>query len=155
MHNLKDNNIYFTKVRNVKTPSRANKDAAGIDFFIPEDYPTTVLKHGESVKIPSGIHLKVPEGCALVFENKSGVSSKKKLDVLACVVDSDYEGEVHLNLINNGLEDTVVNPGEKIIQGVVYWLNMSDVLEKNSVDELYKNSTSTRKDGGFGSTGDF
>lgn len=31
-----DNRIYFTKIRDVKTPIRANKNDAGIDFFIPD-----------------------------------------------------------------------------------------------------------------------
>lgn len=52
--------------------------------------------------IPSGIKMKVMPGYALVFMNKSGVGAKQQLDVLASVVDEDYEGEVHINLVNNG-----------------------------------------------------
>ena len=47
------------KIRQVKTPNRGTDQSAGIDFFVPEDYPTTALQPGESVLIPSGIKAQV------------------------------------------------------------------------------------------------
>ena len=62
----------FTKIRDVKSPQRANSTDAGIDFFIPNDWDDTDLMHehktllpGQSVLIPSGIKVNVPEGFAL------------------------------------------------------------------------------------------
>ena len=43
------------KLRNVKTPNRGTEASAGIDFYVPEDFETTILKSGESILIPSGI----------------------------------------------------------------------------------------------------
>ena len=65
------------KVREVKTPSRAHSNDAGIDLFIPEDFLSQVLNPGQSVLIPSGIKARVPEGYALIAFNKSGIAAKK------------------------------------------------------------------------------
>jgi len=105
--------LKYCKVRNVKSPVRGTPVAGGIDFFVPTDIDkktllskcdltkeyvnidtdengivkTISLKPGQSVMIPSGIKMKIMDGWALVFMNKSGVGVKKQLDVLACLVD--------------------------------------------------------------------
>ena len=91
----------IAKVRNVKTPTRGTVGSAGIDFYIPNDYPANLctVNPGERFFIPSGIKANVPEGYALIAMNKSGVALKKSLMVGACVVDSDYQGEIHLHLV--------------------------------------------------------
>lgn len=103
--------LKYTKVRKVKSIARAHAEDAGIDFYIPEDLnaeefiskilvtkdnvdlsvdengiiTNITLKAGQSVLIPSGIHVKIPHGYALIYMNKSGVASKKHLHVGACV----------------------------------------------------------------------
>ena len=52
MHKSK---IKFCKTKDVKTPSRGTEDAAGIDFYIPNDIGYLLVKPGESVCIKSGI----------------------------------------------------------------------------------------------------
>lgn len=74
-------NLKFTKTKNVKSPVRGHDTDAGIDFFIPEDFKQTVLKPGEDVLIDSGIKVIIPEGYALIFKEKSGVATKKKLTI--------------------------------------------------------------------------
>lgn len=170
--------LKYCKVRKVKSIARAHADDAGIDFYIPEDltvqqfaekcgmtkdvvqtmsegeYITSIeIKPGQSVLIPSGIHVKVPDGYALIYFNKSGVASKKHLHVGACVVDQNYEGECHLNLTNVGSMPIVVNAGEKIVQGILLPINYAQTEEVNSLEELYADSESSRGSGGFGSTG--
>ena len=147
--------IKIAKTRDVKTPVRANPFDAGMDFFIPNDYSgPTLLMHGQSVLIPSGIKVEVPVGRALVFENKSGVASKKKLDIMASVIDHAYAGEVHINLINNGMETIELHAGDKIAQAVMYVIDCPVVMEVPE-DELYQSIhvASARGEGGFGSTG--
>lgn len=102
--------LKYTKVREVKSPVRGTPVAGGIDFFVPTDIDAETMNNkcvitgctpkmefteekltkvflqpGESVMIPSGIKMRIPDGYALVFMNKSGVGAKKQLDVLACV----------------------------------------------------------------------
>ena len=85
----------ISKIRDVKTPVRGTPLSAGLDFFVPNDFPGThYLIPGDAINIPSGIKVKVPHGYALVFMNKSGVAVKKGLQIGACVVDEDYQGEV-------------------------------------------------------------
>lgn len=169
----------YCKVRDVKSPVRAHADDAGIDFFVPRGIPEKeflekcAITHcrpeyrvnddncitqiflfpGQSVLIPSGIHVKIPTGYALIFMNKSGVASKSHLQVGACVVDENYEGECHINLTNIGDTNIGINPGDKIVQGVIVPINYSAPEEVSSLDELYAGSTSTRGAGALGSTG--
>lgn len=142
--------LKFTKVRSVKSPNRGTQGSAGIDFFIPDDFPSLVLQHGESCLIPSGIKVRVPDNYALIAQNKSGIASKKCLDIMACVIDSDYQGEVHINLINNGNSLQELKAGDKIIQFLLTPISHCDV-EEVSLEELYP-IVSDRGEGGFGST---
>jgi len=171
--------LKYTKIRQVKSPVRGTSVAAGIDFFVPTSIDKETfekkcnttncnvysecddngmitkikLQPGESVMIPSGIKMKVPHGHALVFMNKSGVGAKKQLDVLACVIDEDYEGEVHINLVNSGKNTQYIEAGDKIVQGLILPINYAMPEEIGTVEELYANSDSSRGEGGFGSTG--
>jgi dUTP pyrophosphatase len=137
------------KLRNVKTPNRGTTASAGIDFYVPEDFETVSLKPGESVLIPSGIRVQVPRGYALIAFNKSGVAVKQGLSVGACVVDEDYEGEVHLHMINTSDKDQVVATGQKLVQFVLIPISYIDVEE---VEQIQPRNTE-RGSGGFGSTG--
>lgn len=140
----------FSKVRDVKSPTRANEFDAGIDFFIPEDFNNIIIKHGESVLIPSGIKVNIPHGFALIAHNKSGVASKRCLDVMASVVDQEYQGEIHINIINNGVEDQFIEAGTKIIQFILLPINYTIPTEV-LIDDLYT-EVSDRGSDGFGST---
>lgn len=137
------------KTRNVKTPSRGTNLSAGLDFFVPEDYPGVVLTPNESVLIASGIRAHVPSGYALIAFNKSGVAVKQGLSVGACVVDEDYEGEIHLHLINTSNSVTEIKAGQKLTQFVLVPVSYMDV---HVLEELPERNTE-RGAGGFGSTG--
>jgi dUTP pyrophosphatase len=137
------------KLRNVKTPNRGTAASAGIDFYVPEDFETVSLKPGESVLIPSGIKVQIPRGYALIAFNKSGVAVKQGLSVGACCVDEDYEGEVHLHMINTSNKDQVIATGQKLVQFVLIPVAYFDVEE---VEEIQSRNTE-RGAGGFGSTG--
>ena len=148
--------IYFSKIRDVKSPTRGTKESAGIDFYIPNDWPVnewktfTLLPH-EDILIPSGIKVNMPKGHALIAYNKSGVVTKKKLLVGACVVDSDYQNEIHLHLVNTGQLPQMLSAGDKIIQFILTPINFAEIEEVKE-PELYLEITE-RGLGGFGSTG--
>ena len=143
----------LAKIRNVKTPTRGTVGSAGIDFYVPEDYPPSLctIAPGDRYFIPSGIKANVPEGFALIAMNKSGVSMKKGLMVGACVVDSDYQGEIHLHLINASNKSVTIEPGDKLTQFLLVPVDHCHV-ELVDVDDLFTEET-TRGSGGFGSTG--
>ena len=143
----------LSKIRNLKTPTRGTTGSAGIDFFVPDDYPDSLctIPPGDRFFIPSGIKANVPEGYALIAMNKSGVALKKGLMVGACVVDSDYQGEIHLHLVNTSDKDVTIEPGEKLTQFLLVPVDHSPV-EVVFANDLFEDETE-RGAGGFGSTG--
>jgi len=141
------------KVKDVKTPERGTSGSAGIDMFIPNDFTAVTIKPGESVFIPSGIKVNIPSGYALVALNKSGVAAKRSLLIGACLIDEDYQGEMHIDLKNVGDESQTLHPGDKIIQVVCLPINYVSVEEVSSEHELFGDLVTDRGTGGFGSTG--
>ena len=133
----------YSKIRKVKSLTRGTSQSAGIDFYIPDDWnngmPRSIAPGGRAL-IPSGIKVNLPAGYALVAFNKSGVATKTGLIVGACVVDEDYQGEIHLSVINtnqpfeiydaDGHYSTTsgyvtINPGEKLVQFILVPVNYS------------------------------
>lgn len=159
--------LRFTKVRDVRSPERGTAKSAGIDFFVPNDFPETVVRPHCDVLIPSGIKASVPEGHMFVAKNKSGVVTsydacvqagrKPKKGAYLCslvvganVVDEDYQGEIHIHLINTGTVPVIIKPGTKIVQFVLVPVTYCDV-EEVPEEQLFIEATE-RGDGGFGST---
>ena len=150
--------LFFSKTRDVKDPQRGTSGSAGIDFFIPNDWndgKEFCMHPGDSVLIPSGIKVFMPEGYALIAFNKSGIASKKSIDVLACVIDNDYSGEVHINLINVGKFPRDLNPGMKITQFILLPVEFCSLMETDydSLIKAHEMRSMERGSGGFGSTG--
>jgi len=141
------------KIRDVITPMRANPNDAGFDLFVPNDFKPITLLPGEDVLIPSGIKVNIPENRVLITMNKSGVATKKKLIIGACVIDEPYQGEIHIHLFNNGNHPVDINDGDKITQLVCLPVDYVTIEEVSSIEELYDGKVTTRGDGGFGSTG--
>lgn len=144
--------LSYMKTRDVKSPVRGHETDAGIDFFVPNDYEKITLEPNEDVLIDSGIKVIVPERYALIFKEKSGVAVKKKLTIGAAVVDSDYRGVIHFHLFNNGRDVVEINPGDKIIQGLIIPVSLMSPVEVSEV--FYNRHVTERGEGGFGSTGD-
>ena len=145
--------ILFYKLRDVKSPERSGLNA-GIDFFIPEDWPKTVLEPSNSVLIPSGIKVNLPKGYCLIAFNKSGIATKYNLQVGACVVDENYKGEIHLHLTNTGGDLVTLTPGQKVIQFVLIKQEYHKLQEVASHYPWEVKKNDERGDKGFGSTGE-
>jgi dUTP pyrophosphatase len=141
--------MIIRKTRDVRTPSRGTQFSAGIDFYVPYDQPQMFLEPSQSVLIPSGIKCDVPDNYALIAFNKSGIATKKQLIAGACVVDSDYTGEIHLHLINLSKTTVLIEPGEKILQFILIPVFLDEIVEDND----YIAKTTLRGEQGFGSTG--
>lgn len=109
----------------------------------------TIKKH-QSLLIPSGIKVAVPDNFTLILFNKSGVATKLHLDVGACVIDSGYRDEIHIHLTNTSENDIDIFAGDKIIQGVLI-----PILTINTelVDDINTLGKTSRGVGGFGSSG--
>ena len=142
----------FSKVRDVKSPSRGTALSAGIDFFVPNDFIEMTVLPNQRTLIPSGIKVSLPDGYALIAFNKSGVASKTGMIVGACVVDEDYQGEIHLNMMNTSDIGQLIRPGDKLTQFILVPVNYAEPQEV-IMDNLYREVTE-RGEGGFGSTGE-
>ena len=130
---------------------RAHSLDAGIDFFVPSDFSITKIAPGNAIKIPSGVKVNIPQGYALIAFNKSGVCTTLGIIAGACVIDSGYQGEVHIHLINASKKDVFITPDMKIMQFLL--IPVSGVqTEECDLKELYEEE-SERSSGGFGSTG--
>ena len=150
------------KIReDAKLPHRAYPSDAGMDLFYCPSKENKSFDDSRQVRIgahlgalvPTGLKVGVPEGYMLEIKNKSGVATKRRLIVGACVVDSGYDGEVYVNLNNIGTEVAVIEPGQKIAQAVLIPIETCGVEEVQE-DNVYSEATS-RGSGGFGSTGDY
>lgn len=174
-------NILFNKIRKVKSPDRAYGTGDAADFFVPEYSPEflddiekknpnkdhyecsispnrdsmtiTIAPHGR-INLPSGIRVIIgdPNTCLLAV-NKSGIASKKGLILGACLIDHDYIGEIHLNVINTGDEPIQIKTGDKLVQFMhipVLHTAFQEVLSED-FEELKPDSD--RGAGGFGSSG--
>ena len=171
--------MIYTKVRDVKDPTGNRDEDNGLDFYVPNDWNNGkpyILRMNEQVNIPSGIKVKVEKNKTFRIENKSGVSVKKGLVRGASVIDPGYRGEIHLNLFKvvKGSQDikvrypgilgfigmlfgiktyaTVINPGEKITQGIIENVS-SEALKYVKPEQYEKGPKTKRQSGSFGSTG--
>lgn len=104
------------------------------------------------INIPSGIYCQMEqEGRALIAHNKSGIASKHGLVFGAQVVDFEYQGEIHINVLNLSSKVVRIYAGQKLMQFVEIPVFTSIIEEVENLQKLYKGATS-RADGGFGST---
>lgn len=131
-----------------KLPTYGSAGAAGADLYACIDAPVTI-QPGQTVFIPTGIALEVPEGCAGLVYARSGMACKRGLAPAnkVGVVDSDYRGEINVVLHNHGGVAQTVENGERIAQMLI-----TPVLTPDY--EIVESLTDTARDaGGFGSTG--
>ena len=70
-------------------PKRATIGSAGYDFYAPFDF---TLKPDESIKIPTGIKVKISDGWFLAIFPRSGLGFKYRLQLnnTVGIIDSDY-----------------------------------------------------------------
>ena len=143
--------VKFVKVREgAKVPERGSKFAAGYDLSacIP-DMERVIIHPGETVKIPTGLAVKIPDGYFGGVFARSGLSTKQGLRpaTAVSVIDSDYVGEIFIPIHNDSNEIRVIEHGQRICQLVILpYLN----AEFEEVDKL---EDTERGDNGFGSSG--
>jgi dUTP pyrophosphatase len=131
-----------------KIPTRGSEYAAGYDLYADIQEPVTIPPH-TTEKIPTGIATEIPHGYFGAVFPRSGLATKRSLNLInnVPVIDEDYRGEWFLPVHNEGVVAQTIEPGERIAQLI---LLPYQVLDFEEVDEL---SDTERGGGGFGSTG--
>lgn len=129
-------------------PAYGSEEAAGLDLYCNNEDPILVGP-GETVKVPTGLRVEIPEGFFGGVYPRSSTGVKKHLFLANTigVIDSDYRGELQLFFYNYGNESVVIQKGDRLAQLIIQpYLKVKPV----KVDKL---SDSKRGEGGFGSTG--
>lgn len=131
----------------IKLPQRATKGSAGYDFYAPFAFR---LAPGETMKIPTGVRVRMDENWVLHIYPRSGLGFKYRLQLnnTVGIIDSDYfhsdnEGHIFIKLTNDSKEGKLleVAKGSGFAQGIFleYGITVDDEAEGV-------------RNGGFGST---
>ena len=154
----------------VSLPTYAHNTDAGLDIYSPQEY---TIGPGETIIIPTGIKMAIPDGYAILIQPRSGQSAKTKLrvantpglidagyrDEIGVIVenieppfkDIDYEfddnGEIHIKSILHGEAYTIAE-GQRFAQMRLVQVPKAIFTEVASVGEIGED-----RNGGFGSTG--
>ena len=130
----------------INLPKRATAGSAGYDFYSPFDF---ALSPKTSIRIPTGVRVKMEEGWALKIYPRSGLGFKYRLmlDNTVGVIDSDYyysdnEGHIQIKITNCSDKTLSVKAGEAFAQGV--FVEYGITVDDDAV---------AARNGGFGSTG--
>ncbi len=132
----------------IKLPKRATTGSAGYDFYTPKAF---TLKPGETIKLPTGIRVRIDDGWVLKLYPRSGLGFKFRLQFnnTVGIIDSDYynssnEGHIFCKITNDSNENKTIelNVCDGFCQGIFveYGITVDDDADG-------------RRDGGFGSTG--
>lgn len=127
-----------------KLPLRAHDNDAGADVHACfHDKEFAIIWPHETVRVPLGLGLCLPDGYAAFVFPRSGLSSKG----ITCElppIDSGYRGEIHA-IVHNGSDDKVrINNGDRVGQLVVVPIVVADFVTEKGEE---------RGTGAFGSTG--
>ena len=139
-------------------PKKATEGAAGYDLCacIP-DYTSGMMIHPHnSLIVPTGLNVNIPEGYEIQIRPRSGLAAKHGVTVLNTpgTIDCDYSGdgedfELKVILFNHNKVPFMINDGDRIAQMVVAKLAAHELVE---VEEFGQTANKSRK-GGLGSTG--
>lgn len=156
--------------KGVECPTYAKIGDAGLDIYANADY---TINPGETIIIPTGIKVAIPEGYALLIQPRSGQSAKTKLRVANTpgLIDSGYrdeigviienieppfkdieyefddKGEIHIKSILHGQSYTI-SEGDRFAQMRLVKVPQAHFIPVNSVENIGVN-----RGGGFGSSG--
>jgi dUTP pyrophosphatase len=128
-------------------PERAHPGDAGLDLRSAVDVE---VGPGERAMVPTGLAVAIPDGFAGLVLPRSGLASAYGLTMANApgLIDAGYRGEVICAVVNLDRNEAVkIARGDRIAQLVVVAIPDLDPVW---VDEL---PSSTRGEGGFGSTG--
>ena len=131
-----------------KVPVYKTARSSGADVFsADEDF---ILHPGERRLVHTGVYLQIPDGYEVQVRARSGLSLKHGITVLNGVgtIDSDYQGECNVILINHGKDLWECKKGERIAQFV-----LAPVVQATFQGMLDFSEETDRGAGGFGSTG--
>ena len=136
-----------------QVPGRSTEGSAGLDLVAAESVivPAASIVSGHvsigRALVPIGIAIAIPRNCVGRIGSRSGLSVNNNIEVGAGWIDSDYRGEVCVELKNLSPQEFPVAIGMRIAQLFILPLATVDI---SCVNEL---PPTQRGQGGFGSSG--
>ena len=102
------------------------------------------------VLIPTGLMMDIPENYSVRIYPRSGLSTKKGLNLINCtgIIDEDYREQLFIPLFNNSIERLRIYGGDRIAQ-----LEVAHTIRTLVLQTSERPSKKGDRDGGFGSTG--
>lgn len=131
-------------------PTYATDGSAGMDLRARVDNPLGIkVAPTQRVLVPTGVSISLPKGYEAQIRPRSGLAWKAGISVLNSpgTVDSDYRGEIMVNIINLGYDTFTIQDGDRIAQMVIAPYSRAVLSKVESLDET------DRGEGGHGSTG--
>ena len=132
----------------VQLPKYKTSGSSGMDLMALIEKPIKI-KPQESVLIPTGITIAIPEDTEVQIRPRSGLAAKSNISVLNTpgTIDSDYRGEIKIILFNHGKEEFTVNNNDRVAQMVLMPILKAEFEEVENLPKTLRGSE------GFGSTG--
>ncbi|MFK3736188.1 dUTP diphosphatase [Massilia sp. TN1-12] len=134
----------------IPAPRYETNGSAAMDLRACISSPLSIPAGGRAL-VQTGLALNMMDpGLVAVVASRSGLSLKHGVRVAQGigVIDSDYHGEIGVILANDGSEDYVVQPGDRIAQ-----LMFQPVVQVALQFVEHFAIATERGEGGFGSTG--
>lgn len=129
-------------------PTYGSSSAAGADLYACLG-SSVRIKPSETVMIPTGLALEIPDGYVGLIYARSGLACREGLAPAnkVGVIDSDYRGEIVVALFNHSSEEWTVEDGQRVAQLVITPYVTADFILSDELENTERGS------GGFGSTG--
>jgi dUTP pyrophosphatase len=128
-------------------PAKETPSCAGIDFFSPEDVKLQPL---ERKAIPTGFEVLMPEGMYGQITDCSGMALQKGCHVLGGVIDSDYQGEMFILLVNLSQKEVKISKYDKLAQMLIHQQSYVTPMVMTRFLRQSLSIQSQRKSKGFG-----
>lgn len=121
---------------NVKSPTKAYDNDAGIDFYSPVD---VIIKPLQKIQVKLGIAIEINTDEVAIVSERSGMAINYGLTSIGNIIDAGYRGEISIILFNTNKSDYIkIYSGDKIGQIVICKLG------DTSIEEVTKLSSSQR-----------
>ncbi len=150
MKRLIETRIVNPLLQKYGVPAYKTPGSAGLDLIACIE-ESIVISGGKNVLIGTGLAVNIQDpGLVAVVASRSGLclNSQVRVGQGLGIVDSDYHGEIGVILHNDGQDDYVVQPGERIAQLLFVPVVQIDF----KIVDTFTTSTD-RGEGGFGHTG--
>ena len=145
-----DISAYFHYQNSFKTYSKDNKEIEILGIQDDNGNAYVELPPEWRMLVPTGLILDIPEQHCVKIYPRSGISTKKGLNLINCVgiIDSDYVQQLMIPVYNNSQERLRIYTGDRIAQGEMVYQPQVKISYINARPEQ-----KTDRNGGFGSTG--